>query len=145
MFLYSLFFCFTSLLYFLDFFDYFYFLDLYLCLDFNFILFLLLSCGGGSTNAEDSKTMFLTSIANLGKGFLDVFTSLSDMVAGALGIKAETKKSDIGAYFTNIADTMTSVKEKLNTVVTEHGNYPKVKEVVDTFITDVLDKISDGG
>ncbi|UPA15701.1 variable large family protein (plasmid) [Borrelia turicatae] len=93
---------------------------------------------------EDPKTLFLTSIANLGRGFLDVFTSFSDMVAGAFGIKAETKKSEVGKYFTDIANTMTSVKEKLNTVVTAHGNYPKVKSVVDTFITNTLDKIADG-
>ncbi|ANF34549.1 Variable large protein 15/16 (plasmid) [Borrelia turicatae] len=93
---------------------------------------------------EDPKTLFLTSIANLGKGFLDVFTSLSDMVAGAFGIKAETKKSDIGKYFSDIEKTVTSVKEKLNTVVTAHGNYPKVKSVVDTFITGTLDKIAEG-
>ncbi|UPA19351.1 variable large family protein [Borrelia puertoricensis] len=107
-------------------------------------LFLLLSCGSGSASAEDPKTTFLTSIANLGKGFLDVFTSLSDMVAGALGIKAETKKSDIGKYFSDIEKTVTSVKKKLNTVVAENGNYPKIKEVVDNFITNTLDKIADG-
>ncbi|UPA19328.1 variable large family protein [Borrelia puertoricensis] len=107
-------------------------------------LFLLLSCGSGTTNMEDPKTTFLTSIANLGKGFLDVFTSLSDMVAGAFGIKADTKKSDIGNYFTSIEKTMNTVKEKLNTVVAENGKYPKLKEVVDTFITGTLDKIAEG-
>ncbi|WP_434757374.1 variable large family protein (plasmid) [Borrelia puertoricensis] len=107
-------------------------------------LFLLLSCGSGTTSAEDPKTTFLTSIANLGKGFLDVFTSLSDMITGALGINAETKKEDIGKYFTSIENTMTSVKKKLNTVVAENGKYQKIKEVVDTFITNTLDKIADG-
>ncbi|UPA14278.1 variable large family protein (plasmid) [Borrelia turicatae 91E135] len=107
-------------------------------------LFLLLSCGSGSAKVEDPKTLFLTSIANLGKGFLDVFTSLSDMVAGALGIKAETKKSEVGAYFTKIADTMTSVKAKLNDVVATNGSYPKLKTVVEHFITNTLDKIAEG-
>ncbi|UPA14282.1 variable large family protein (plasmid) [Borrelia turicatae 91E135] len=107
-------------------------------------LFLLLSCGSGSAKTEDPKTLFLTSIANLGKGFLDVFTSLSDMVAGALGINADTKKSDIGQYFTDIEKTMTSVKAKLNDVVATNGNYLKVKEVVDKFITETLDKIAAG-
>ncbi|UPA15807.1 variable large family protein (plasmid) [Borrelia turicatae] len=93
---------------------------------------------------EDPKTLFLTSIANLGKGFLDVFTSFSDMVAGAFGIKADTKKSDIGKYFTDIANTMNTVKAKLNDVVAKNDNYPKVKSVVDTFITNTLDKIADG-
>ncbi|UPA11651.1 variable large family protein (plasmid) [Borrelia parkeri] len=107
-------------------------------------LFLLLSCGSGSSKSEDPKTTFLNSIANLGKGFLDVFTSLSDMITGAFGIKAETKKEDIGAYFTKIADTMNTVKEKLQDEVAENGNYLKLKSVVDTFITNTLDKIADG-
>ncbi|WP_330730403.1 variable large family protein [Borrelia turicatae] len=107
-------------------------------------LFLLLSCGSGSANVEDPKTTFLNSIANLGKGFLDVFTSLSDMVTSSLGINAETKKSEVGKYFTDIANTMNTVKKKLNTVVAENGNYPKIKEVVDTFITNTLDKIAEG-
>ncbi|WP_432432495.1 variable large family protein [Borrelia parkeri] len=107
-------------------------------------LFLLLSCGSGSTKVEDPKTTFLNSIANLGKGFLDVFTSLSDMVAGAFGIKAETKKSDIGQYFTSIETTMNTVKKKLQDEVATNGNYSKLKSVVDKFITGTLDKIADG-
>ncbi|UPA14373.1 variable large family protein [Borrelia turicatae] len=105
---------------------------------------LLLSCGSGSAKAEDLKTLFLTSIANLGKGFLDVFTSFSDMVAGAFGIKADTKKSEVGKYFTDIANTMNTVKAKLNDVVAKNGNYVKIKEVVDKFITNTLDKIAEG-
>ncbi|WP_434757112.1 variable large family protein [Borrelia puertoricensis] len=107
-------------------------------------LFLLLSCGSGSAKVEDPKTTFLNSIANLGKGFLDVFTSLSDMITGAFGIKAETKKSDIGNYFSSIEKTMTSVKKKLQTEVAKNGNYTKLKSVVDTFITNTLDKIAAG-
>ncbi|ASJ27655.1 variable large family protein [Borrelia turicatae] len=107
-------------------------------------LFLLLSCGSGSAKVEDPKTLFLTSIANLGKGFLDVFTSLSDMVAGAFGIKAETKKSDIGQYFTDIETTINTVKKKLQEEVATNGNYLKIKGVVDTFITNTLDKIAEG-
>ncbi|UPA19223.1 variable large family protein (plasmid) [Borrelia puertoricensis] len=105
---------------------------------------MLLSCGSGTTSAEDPKTTFLNSIANLGKGFLDVFTSLSDMITGAFGIKAETKKSDIGNYFTSIEKAMNTVKEKLQDQVEKNGNYLKIKEVVDNFITNTLDKIADG-
>ncbi|WP_434757101.1 variable large family protein [Borrelia puertoricensis] len=107
-------------------------------------LFLLLSCGSGSAKTEDPRTTFLNSIANLGKGFLNVFTSLSDMITGAFGIKADTKKSDIGKYFSDIETTMNTVKDKLNTVVADNNNYPKIKEVVDKFITDTLDKIASG-
>ncbi|AHH04215.1 Variable outer membrane protein (plasmid) [Borrelia nietonii YOR] len=88
--------------------------------------------------------MYLTSIANLGKGFLDVFVTFKDMVAGAFGIKADTKKSDIGKYFTDIESTMTKVKKKLQDEVAKNGNYLKVKEVVDKFVSDVLDKIAAG-
>ncbi|UPA19315.1 variable large family protein (plasmid) [Borrelia puertoricensis] len=93
---------------------------------------------------EDPKTTFLNSIANLGKGFLDVFTSLSDMITGTFGIKADTKKSDIGNYFTSIEKTMISVKKKLQDQIATNGNYEKVKTVVDTFITGTLDKIAEG-
>ncbi|UPA19358.1 variable large family protein (plasmid) [Borrelia puertoricensis] len=83
-------------------------------------------------------------MANLGKGFLDVFTSLSDMITVAFGIKAETKKSDIGKYFTSIETAMNTVKKKLQEEVAKNGNYLKLKTVVDTFITNTLDKIADG-
>ncbi|AHH04412.1 Variable outer membrane protein, partial (plasmid) [Borrelia nietonii YOR] len=39
-------------------------------------------CNSGGV-AEDPKHVYLTSIANLGKGFLDVFVTFGDMVAGA--------------------------------------------------------------
>ncbi len=90
------------------------------------------------------KNEFLNSIANLGKGFLEVFVAFGDMVSGTLGIKAETKKSDIGKYFIDIEKTMVLVKNKLNTLVAENGNYPKVKEVVEQFISGILDKIAEG-
>ncbi|ETZ17155.1 Variable outer membrane protein [Borrelia duttonii CR2A] len=48
--------------------------------------------GGVSGEVKDPEKMFLSDIANLGKGFLDVFVSFGDMVTGTLGIKAETKK-----------------------------------------------------
>ncbi|UPA09945.1 variable large family protein (plasmid) [Borrelia nietonii YOR] len=66
------------------------------------------------------------------------------MVTGAFGIKADTKKSDIGKYFTDIESTMTTVKKKLQDEVAKNGNYVKVKTVVDKFITDTLDKIPIG-
>ncbi|QTL84050.1 variable large family protein [Borrelia miyamotoi] len=105
-------------------------------------LFLIIGCNNGG--GEDPQKVFLTSIANLGKGFLDVFVTFGDMVADAFGIKAETKKSDIGKYFTDIEKTMVSVKEKLQEEVAKNGNYVKLKEVVDQFITGTLDKIAAG-
>ncbi|AHH04415.1 Variable outer membrane protein (plasmid) [Borrelia nietonii YOR] len=70
--------------------------------------------------------------------------TFGDMVTGAFGIKADTKKSDIGKYFTDIESTMTTVKKKLQDEVAKNGNYVKVKTVVDKFITDTLDKIPIG-
>ncbi|AHH13199.1 Variable outer membrane protein (plasmid) [Borrelia hermsii YBT] len=107
------------------------------------LFMVLVSCNSGGV-AEDPKTVYLTSIANLGKGFLDVFVTFGDMVAGAFGIKADTKKSDIGKYFTDIEKTMTTVKKKLQDEVANNGNYEKVKTVVDKFIIGTLDKIAEG-
>ncbi|WP_207105134.1 variable large family protein, partial [Borrelia miyamotoi] len=105
-------------------------------------LFLIIGCNNGG--GEDPQKVFLTSIANLGKGFLDVFVTFGDMITGAFGIKAETKKSEVGQYFTSIAETMESVKKKLQAEVAANGNYEKVKTVVEQFITGTLDKIASG-
>ncbi|BDU63518.1 variable large protein (plasmid) [Candidatus Borrelia fainii] len=106
-------------------------------------LFLLIGCNN-EVAEKDPQKVFLTSIANLGKGFLDVFVTFGDMVTNAFGIKADTKKSEVGKYFTDIETTMTSVKKKLQDAVKKNGNYLKVKEVVDQFITGKLDKIAEG-
>ncbi|WP_024653811.1 variable large family protein [Borrelia persica] len=108
------------------------------------LVMVVIGCNNGVAELE-KKNEFLSSIANLGRGFLDVFVAFGDMVSGTLGIKADTKKSDIGKYFSDIAKTMTSVKSKLKDVISENGNYPKVKEVVEQFITGTLDKIAAGG
>ncbi|WP_338321066.1 variable large family protein [Borrelia miyamotoi] len=105
-------------------------------------LFLIIGCNNGG--GEDPQKVFLTSIANLGKGFLDVFVTFGDMITGAFGIKAETKKSEVGQYFTSIAETMESVKKKLQAEVAANGNYEKVKTVVEQFVTGTLDKIAAG-
>ncbi|WP_330730624.1 variable large family protein [Borrelia turicatae] len=107
-------------------------------------LFLLLSCGSGGTKAEDPQSRFLKSVISLSNDFLDVFTSFGEMISGTLGFKADSKKADVGKYFTRIADTMTSVREKLQDKVAKNDNYPKIKEVVDKFITGTLDKIAEG-
>ncbi|BDU63430.1 hypothetical protein BOFE_09700 (plasmid) [Candidatus Borrelia fainii] len=99
-------------------------------------LFLLLSCGSGSANVEDPKSKFLQSVISLSNDFLNVF-------AKTLAFKAETTKNDIGVYFTKIAETITSVKEKLQKEVATNENYLKVKSAVDTF-TEKLKKIAEG-
>ncbi|WP_051374014.1 variable large family protein [Borrelia persica] len=103
----------------------------------------IMGCNNGVAELE-KKNEFLSSMVNLGKGFLDVFVAFGDMVSGTLGIKADTKKSEIGKYFSDIEKTMVLVKDKLNTLVTENGNYPRLKEVIDLFVIGTLDKISGG-
>ncbi len=83
-------------------------------------------------------------MVNLGKGFLDVFVSFGDMVSGTLGIKAETKKEDIGRYFGDIENSMQTVKVKLREILEKNGKYEKVRKVVEEFISGTIDKIAEG-
>ncbi len=106
------------------------------------VMMIVMGCNSGGV--KDPEKVFLSDMVNLGKGFLEVFVSFGDMVSGRLGIKAETKKSDIEKYFTDIEKTMISVKEKLQAEVAKNGNYVKIKEVFDQFITGTLDKIAEG-
>ncbi len=48
-------------------------------------LILVMGCNSGLLAEEKAKNEFLGSIANLGKGFLDVFVAFGDMVSGTLG------------------------------------------------------------
>ncbi|ETZ17690.1 Variable outer membrane protein [Borrelia duttonii CR2A] len=41
---------------------------------------------------KDPEKVFLNSMVNLGKGFLDVFVSFGDMITGTLGIKGGYKE-----------------------------------------------------
>ncbi len=65
------------------------------------------------------------------------------MVTEPLGIKTETKKEDIGAYFSKIENTMKIMKVKLGKILGEYGNYGKVKEKVEELI-EKIDKIEEG-
>ncbi|ACH94132.1 variable large family protein [Borrelia duttonii] len=96
------------------------------------IMMVMMGCNSGGV--KDPEKVFLSEMVNLGKGFLDVFVSFGDMITGTLGIKAETKKSEIGGYFSKIAETMKEVREKLEKIVGEYGNYEKVKGKVEEFI-----------
>ncbi len=57
----------------------------------------------GCNNRLTSREEFLSSIANLGKGFLEIFVAFGNMITRILGIKAKTKKSEIGQYLSKIA------------------------------------------
>ncbi|AHH11549.1 variable large family protein (plasmid) [Borrelia coriaceae] len=106
-------------------------------------IFLFLSCNNGAVEELKKEKDSILSISNLRQGFLDIFTSFSDMITNILGIKAETKKSEIGAYFNKIADTMTLVKKKLKSEIANNENYATVKTDVDEFIK-TIEKIEEG-
>ncbi len=107
------------------------------------VVILMVMMMGCNSGGKDPEKVFLSDIANLGKGFLDVFVSFGDMITGTLGIKADTKKSEIGAYFTKIENTMKVVKVKLGEILEKNGHYPKVKEKVEEFIGKIS-KIEEG-
>ncbi|AHH11541.1 variable large family protein (plasmid) [Borrelia coriaceae] len=103
---------------------------------------LFLSCNNGVEELQKQKQSIL-SISNLRQDFLDVFASFGDMVTDTLGIKAQTKKEDIGKYFTKVEQTMTAVKVKLNDIIEKYGKHQKVKEKLNKFI-DTISKIELG-
>ncbi|UPA19183.1 variable large family protein [Borrelia puertoricensis] len=112
-------------------------------------LFLLLSCGSGTTSAEDSQGRFLKSIINLGNDFLNVFTSLTDMVGGVLGFNINTKKSDVAAYFKTVQDTLSSTKIALEKIVGDmkaenNPNAATADAAVKTLVDNTLIKILEG-
>ncbi|WP_051480273.1 variable large family protein [Borrelia crocidurae] len=92
---------------------------------------------------KDPEKVFLSEMVNLGKGFMEVFVSFGDMITGILGIKVDTKKSEISGYFSKIAETMKGVREKLGKILEENGKYEKVKEKVEEFIGKIS-KIEEG-
>ncbi|WP_434757458.1 variable large family protein (plasmid) [Borrelia puertoricensis] len=112
-------------------------------------LFLLLSCGSGSAKTEDPQSRFLKSIISLGNDFLNVFTSLSDMVGGVLGFNTNTKKSDVGNYFKTVEKSLTTTKTSLEKIVSDmkaenNPNAATAETAVKALITNTLSKIIDG-
>ncbi|WP_148264268.1 variable large family protein [Borrelia crocidurae] len=105
------------------------------------VVMMVMGCNSGGV--KDPEKVFLSDMVNLGKGFLDVFVSFGDMITGTLGIKVETKKSEIGGYFSRIENTMKTVKVKLGEILEKNGDYPKVKEKVEEFIGKIS-KIEEG-
>ncbi|XXG16323.1 variable large family protein (plasmid) [Borrelia puertoricensis] len=112
-------------------------------------LFLLFSCGSGTTSAEDTQGRFLKSVISLGNDFLNVFISLTDMVGGVLGFNTTTKKSDVGNYFKTIEKSLTTTKTILEKIVSDmktenNPNASAVETAVKSLITNTLDKIIAG-
>ncbi|ETZ17551.1 hypothetical protein BDCR2A_01520 [Borrelia duttonii CR2A] len=106
-------------------------------------------CPQFNTNFEGFKTIkvvrFFAEKTNLGKGFLEIFLSFGDMITGMLGIKAETKESEIGGYLSDdIEKSMQTTKVKLREILEKNGKYEKVKTVVEQFISGTVEKIAAG-
>ncbi|WP_434757349.1 variable large family protein (plasmid) [Borrelia puertoricensis] len=113
------------------------------------LLILLFSCGSGTTSAEDTQGRFLKLVISLGNDFLNVFTSLSDMVGGVLGFNTNTKKSDVGNYFKTIHDTLSSTKTFLEKIVADmksenNPNAATTETAVNKLVSETLDKIIQG-
>ncbi|UPA08620.1 variable large family protein (plasmid) [Borrelia hermsii DAH] len=92
---------------------------------------------------------FLKSVIDLGNDFLNVFTSFGDIVSKVLGFSTETKKSDVGAYFKTVQDTIQGTKDKLNKIVADmksegNPNAAETEIAVNKLITETLDKIIEG-
>ncbi|AHH11638.1 variable large family protein (plasmid) [Borrelia coriaceae] len=109
---------------------------------------LFLACNNGIEELEKRNT-FLSSLANLGNDFLSVFTSFGDTLGGVLGFNAETKKSDVGKYFKNIENNLTTTKTKLEKIVDDmkNENNPNaigVETEVKKLISEKLNKIIEG-
>ncbi|WP_434757433.1 variable large family protein (plasmid) [Borrelia puertoricensis] len=80
-------------------------------------LFLLLSCGSGTTNMEDPKTTFLNSLVKIGHGFYEIFGIFGNAIGDALGltaVKSGDNRSKVGEHFKKIGDGLTTTKNKLN-------------------------------
>ncbi|WP_434757272.1 variable large family protein (plasmid) [Borrelia puertoricensis] len=112
-------------------------------------LFLLLSCGSGTTSAENPQSRFLKSVISLGNDFLNVFTSLSDMVGGVLGFNTNTKKSDVGNYFKTIEKSLTTTKTSLEKIVEDmksdnNPNADATDMAVKKLVSETLSKIIEG-
>ncbi|ANA43976.1 variable large family protein (plasmid) [Borrelia hermsii DAH] len=96
----------------------------------------------------DPQNKFLKSLIDLGNDFLNVFTSFGDIVSKVLGFSTETKKSDVGAYFKTVQDTIQGTKDKLNKIVTDmksegNPNAAETETAVNKLISETLDKIID--
>ncbi|WAZ72820.1 variable large family protein (plasmid) [Borrelia miyamotoi] len=108
------------------------------------------SCNSSGTVAEESpQSRFLKSVISLGNDFLNVFTSFGDMVGGVLGFNSNTKKSDVGAYFKKVHDTVEGTKTSLEKIVADmktegNPNAEATDTAVKKLVSETLIKITEG-
>ncbi|AFI31665.1 hypothetical protein Q7M_1403, partial (plasmid) [Borrelia crocidurae str. Achema] len=91
----------------------------------------------------------MQSLVNVSNEFLNVFTSFGEMVGSVLGLKADSKKSDVGNYFKTVQGTVEGVKTGLNKIVSEmkkekNSNLAATETAVKTLVESKLDKIIGG-
>ncbi|AHH11254.1 variable large family protein (plasmid) [Borrelia coriaceae] len=109
---------------------------------------LFLSCNNGIEELE-KKNQFLSSLANLGNDFLSVFTSFGDSLGSVLGFNTKTTKSDVGKYFKNIENNLTTTKTSLEKIVSNmkdkgNPNATAAETAVNKLVKETLDKIIEG-
>ncbi|WP_418456546.1 variable large family protein [Borreliella lusitaniae] len=75
-----------------------------------------------SSDETDQGNKFYQSVIKLGNGFLDVFTSFGGLVADALGLKADPKKSEVKTYFDTIAKKLEETVKNLEQLLKESGD-----------------------
>ncbi|AHH05976.1 Variable outer membrane protein (plasmid) [Borrelia miyamotoi FR64b] len=78
-----------------------------------------------------------------------MFTSFGDMVGGVLGFNSNTKKSDVGAYFKKVHDTVEGTKTSLEKIVADmkkegNPNAEATDMVVKKLVSEVFNKIIEG-
>ncbi|WP_425387121.1 variable large family protein [Borrelia coriaceae] len=76
---------------------------------------LFLSCNNGIEELQKQKDSIL-SISNLRQGFLDIFTSFSDMISDTFGITKDTTKQQVGEYFGKLSTKLGEAASELEKV-----------------------------
>ncbi|AHH07695.1 Variable outer membrane protein (plasmid) [Borrelia crocidurae DOU] len=105
--------------------------------------------GGVGESKESVENRFLKSLVGLSNEFLNVFTSFGEMVGSVLGLKTDSKKSDVAAYFKTVQDTVQGAKDGLNKIVNDmkeekNPNAEATEAAVKKFVSETLDKIIEG-
>ncbi|AHH07645.1 Variable outer membrane protein, partial (plasmid) [Borrelia crocidurae DOU] len=114
------------------------------------VVMMVMGCNsGGVLEEEQGKNKFLQSLVNVSNEFLNVFTSFGEMVGSVLGLKADSKKSDVGKYFKKVQETVQGIKDGLNKIVAGmkkegNSNATATETAVNKLVAETLDKIIEG-
>ncbi|WP_040132197.1 variable large family protein [Borrelia crocidurae] len=114
------------------------------------VVMMVMGCNsGGVGGGEEGKNKFLQSLVNVSNEFLNVFTSFGEMVGSVLGLKTDSKKSDVAAYFKKVQYTVQGTKDGLNKIVAgmkkeSNPNAVVTETAVNKLVTETFDKIIAG-